>query len=153
MIKGASISTCKKYRWALWRTWDLSKDKVCFIGLNPSKADDTVDDNTITKLIEFSKRWGFGGFRIVNLFALRSTDPKALLVADDPVGMYNDFWIECAVERCSKTVFCWGAFKKLNNRDQEIINKYPDAYCFGKTKAGHPKNPLMLPYSTTLINF
>ena len=34
----AELSNCRKYRYALWRTWDKSKDKVMFIGLNPSTA-------------------------------------------------------------------------------------------------------------------
>ena len=37
MKKGAELSPCRRYRYALWRIWDDSKPAVMFIGLNPPK--------------------------------------------------------------------------------------------------------------------
>ena len=76
MIKSAEISKCGKYRYMLMRIWDLDLPKVCFVGLNPSTADAKEDDPTIRQLIEFAKSWNYGGFVIVNLFAMRATNPK-----------------------------------------------------------------------------
>ena len=36
--------------------------------LNPSKADDQSDDKTIKRLIFFTKKFGFGGFYVGNLY-------------------------------------------------------------------------------------
>ena len=47
--------------------------------LNPSTADETTDDPTIRRVIDFSRRWGFSRLIVVKLVPLRSTDPKAAL--------------------------------------------------------------------------
>ena len=43
MKNTAKLSECRKYRYALWRTWDDSKPYVMFVGLNPSTADENTD--------------------------------------------------------------------------------------------------------------
>jgi len=49
-----------------------------FIGLNPSTADETSDDPTLTRCINYAKYWGFGGVCMANLFAFRATKPSAM---------------------------------------------------------------------------
>ena len=71
MKKDAILSDCKKYRYSLSRTWDESKPLIGFIGLNPSTADDVIDDPTITRCINFAKSWGGGGLYMGNLFLLQ----------------------------------------------------------------------------------
>ena len=44
MKKGAHFSKSRVFRYALWRIWDKDKPAVMFVGLNPSTADETVDD-------------------------------------------------------------------------------------------------------------
>ena len=46
---GAVISDCGTHRYALWRVWDHSKGLVMFIMLNPSTANATEPDPTITR--------------------------------------------------------------------------------------------------------
>ena len=58
--------------------------------LNPSRADEERNDATIRRCIGFAGDWDFGILEVVNLFALMSTDPAALLKAKDPVGPDND---------------------------------------------------------------
>ena len=55
---GAKFSKCRKYRYTLWRTWDNSKPKVMFLGLNPSTADEVNNDPTVTRCINYSKSSG-----------------------------------------------------------------------------------------------
>lgn len=55
----ATLSTCRKYRFALWRTWDESKPYVMSIGLNPSTADETEDDPMIRRCIKYAESWGY----------------------------------------------------------------------------------------------
>ncbi|GHX72979.1 hypothetical protein VCSRO16_3593 [Vibrio cholerae] len=73
MKNTAELSKCRKYRYALWRTWDSDKPFAMFIGLNPSTADEKNDDPTLRRCINFAKSWGYGGVCMANLFAFRAT--------------------------------------------------------------------------------
>ena len=88
----AKLSECRKYRFALWRTWDDSKPYVMFVGLNPSTADETTDDPTLTRCINYAKSWGFGGVCMANIFAYRATEPSDMKAATDPIGSENNDW-------------------------------------------------------------
>ncbi len=66
--------------------------------LNPSTADASVDDPTIRRCMGFSRRLGYQGMVVVNLFAWRSPKPSELSKADDPVGPDNNWHIEEAIE-------------------------------------------------------
>lgn len=61
-----------------------------FIGLNPSTADDKIDDPTIRRCINFAQSWGYGGLCVTNLFAFRATLPSNMKSAKDPIGPEND---------------------------------------------------------------
>jgi hypothetical protein len=52
--KEAEFSACRKNRYALWRVWNEADPLVMFIGLNPSVADETADDPTIRRCIQFA---------------------------------------------------------------------------------------------------
>lgn len=111
---------------------------MCSIGLNPSRATEIVDDNTIRKERGFSLRLGYkqdgemgatfgtsvGGyarFRYMltrpglikpNLFPLRSTDPRGLLAAHDRNEAITDEINRTAIleaARKAEIVICaWG---------------------------------------------
>ena len=100
---GAVFSDCRKYRYALWRMWDENKPLVMIIGLNPSTADETGNDPTITRCISFARSWGYGAVCVTNLFGFRATAPSQLKVYHDPIGKENDAWVhemakEAAIE-------------------------------------------------------
>ena len=46
MLREATLSPCRRYRYNLWRAWGKRENYVMFVGLNPSTADETVDDPT-----------------------------------------------------------------------------------------------------------
>ena len=52
--KNAKFSGCRTYRYALWRVWDQSNPYVMFIGLNPSTADETEDDPTVIRCMNYA---------------------------------------------------------------------------------------------------
>ena len=148
--KGAEFSECGKYRYALWRIWDDRLQKVMCIGLNPSTANAEKDDNTISNLTRILKRAGYGGFYMMNLFALISPHPEDLRACPDPVK-YNDIWLKKISELCEKeVVFCWGNFPIAEYRAKKIIPQYPLAMCFGRNGNGSPKHPLYLKGDTKL---
>lgn len=138
----------QKYRYLLTCTWDNELAKVVFVMLNPSVGDFQICDPTLDKCSKFAKNWGYGGFNIVNLFALISTDPYGLKEAVEPIGKDNDKFILQAVKEADKVIFAWGEkYGKLHDRDKQVVNLLSEykPQCIKKTKKGnHPRHPLYL---------
>lgn len=157
----AILSDCGKYRYALKRKWDGlltgQENLLGWVMLNPSTADAMVDDPTIRKVIGFSKRAGYNGIYVCNLFAFRSTDPHGLMLAEDPVGSMNNVYLVSVFRTCKAVVVAWGNHGGYANRDQEVLgllaNHEVQPLCLGVTKQKQPKHPLYVPYSTDFIPF
>jgi hypothetical protein len=144
---GATFSRDRRYRYRLWRCWDPSRPLVAFCMLNPSTADERSDDPTIRRCIGFARDWGYGGVDIVNLFALRATDPRELRDARDPVGPWNDDHVIDAAERSALVVVAWGSHGAFRARDAEVLEVLsPRARlrALGWTQARQPRHPLYL---------
>lgn len=144
--QGATFDKTGRYRYALWREWDLRAPKVGFVMLNPSRADASVDDPTIRRCIGFARTWGFGGLEVVNLFAYRSTQPSELGQVADPIGAENDFYLISLQEHVEQIVLAWGNWGSLGGRDRAAITLLRDQpiYCLGVTQTGQPRHPLYL---------
>lgn len=166
MSGGADISDCGTYRYRLWRYWSHDPE-VVWVMLNPSTADDATDDPTIRKCMGFTRYWSqldtmpnFGGIIVVNLYALRATDPSELLRHPDPVGPLNDEYVFDALRSAAYIVTAWGAkksnaLKSHKEREDRIFQMAASAatapMChLGRTRHGHPRHPLYLPYSSQL---
>lgn len=116
-----------------------------FVGLNPSTADETVDDPTIRREMDFAKSWGLSGLVKVNLFAYRATDPKMMKRAFRPIGPHNDEWIGSLHARCYVTVAAWGNHGTFLGRHNQVMHLMcGDIHCLGETKTHQPKHPLYL---------
>lgn len=152
----AVISECGKYRYVLRRSlgsifrW---YKPFLFVMLNPSTADASEDDPTIRRCIDFAKREGYTHLNVVNLFALRSTDPKELRYHDDPVGPENDRYIEEEIRQHSYGAVCaaWGAHAFAKERAEWFLSNYAPVFCLGQTQDGMPKHPLYLRKDTPLV--
>jgi len=140
----ADFSPCRTYRYALWRTWGKAKPYALFICLNPSTADETDNDPTVTRCIDFAKQWGFGGLCMANLFAFRATQPKDLKQAKDPVGDANDKWLSKLHRDAGLVVAAWGNDGKFLGRADEVTKQLPNLYCLKINKSGEPAHPLYL---------
>ena len=151
-INNASFSPDRKYRYALWRIWD-NLPKIMFVGLNPSTANETMNDPTIRRCISFAKDWGYGGIYMCNLFAYISTDPKAVIAQPDPIGPDNDRVLKLINKNCKVTVAAWGAFSIAHQRSKEVFELLPPLMCLGITKNGYPKHPLYLSKNTQLQEY
>jgi len=141
MNNTALISEDKLYRYQLLRVWDETLPRVLFVMLNPSTADATKDDPTIRRVISFAKSWGYGGVYVGNLFAFRSTDPKALKYVTDPTGEDNIQHIQDMVGLVDKIIYAWGNNQKEPKWLSELV---PTPYCIDISKKGVPKHPLYL---------
>jgi len=148
--RGAVISDCGLYRYALWRHWD-DRPRALFIMLNPSTADAEIDDPTIRRCIGFAKSWGLGGVRVVNLYPFRATKPTDLWLAAVPEGYGNISYIEQAVDPAGICIAAWGAHGK-ENRIREVRNLFQristTLYALKLTKDGQPGHPLYLAANT-----
>lgn len=156
----AVTDTTGTYRYALTRTWNPDKTVACWIMLNPSTADHAATDATLTRAVAFTARAGCGGLIIINLFALRSTDPRALRNHKDPVGPHNDAFIHAVVANpdCTGPVIAaWGAQGTLHDRAATVAGFLRTTgtglNCYGTTgpQSGHqPRHPLYLDRTTHL---
>ena len=146
MYRAAALSPCEKYRYALSRLWDMSQQRVVFIGLNPSTADAIEDDPTIRRCVRYAFDWGYGGVYMLNLFAYRATNPKDMMAAEDPVGPRNDKFL---LEYTSgihegNVVAAWGTDGAFLGRDKAVKKLISPLHCLSITKDGHPGHPLYL---------
>jgi hypothetical protein len=153
--RSAWLSADGVYRYELRRTWDPTQEHVGWIMLNPSTADAHVDDPTIRRCIGFAKGWGYGGIVVRNIFALRATNPRALLGHPDPIGPDNQACLVDGITHAGITVCAWGAWGALHDRGEQIRQAFTESgavlYHLGLTKNGAPRHPLYLPGAATPI--
>jgi len=142
MKNTAKLSKCRKYRFALWRTWDDAKPVVLFIGLNPSTADENSDDPTLTRCINYAKLWGYGGVCMANLFAFRATEPAQMKSAKDPVGSQNNRWLKNLAGEAGLIVAAWGNDGIYLQRSKQVRKMLPGIHCLKINKSGEPAHPL-----------
>ncbi len=119
----AHFSPCEKFRYWLRRDWDLTKVPISFLMLNPSTADEMVNDPTIERCQRRAITMGFGSMIIVNLFPFRMTDSKLLNTVDNLLGDATeaDATILRAVELSEMTVCGWGKHALAAPRAQHIM--------------------------------
>lgn len=150
MEADAVISECGTYRYWLERIWDWDKAILPWVMLNPSTADHREDDPTIRRVIDYGRRWGYGGIVVVNLFGLRATNPRELAIHPDPVGPENDDYLRMAAGfvRGGTLMVAWGANHAIHPRVEPTLAALRDVevppvlHSLGVTKFGNPKHPL-----------
>ncbi len=148
---GAVFSPDRVYRYSLWRIWDRNKPIVLFILLNPSTADEVRLDPTLTRCKNFAMQWGYGGMLVGNIFALKSTNPKALYISNDPIGPENDEYLLRMIRHAAMTVVGWGVHGSFLSRGDTVLKMIPYPYAFGLNEDGTPKHPLYLSKNAGLI--
>ena len=156
----ACFSKCRKYRYVLRRVWDVSQPVCVFVGLNPSTADEKVNDPTVRRCMGYAYGWGYGGVVMMNLFALRATDPKVMLAHQDPVGKDNDFYLNLYAKVADAThaaiVCAWGAHGSHRQRSTAVrmlLMPYWPLRCLKKLASGEPGHPLYLKRDLRLIYY
>ncbi len=188
IAKGASLSACGRYRYRLWREWrlhpspahwdmwtddfgspivdgageQLGDPKACvFVMLNPSTADGEQDDPTIRRCVDFAQAWGYDRLEVINLFAHRATNPRALLAlndADDPVGPDNRRTFNGVLfggHPVGTVVCAWGAHGGHLGQDETALGWVGNhkRFALGLTKGGHPRHPLYVASAAELVEF
>jgi hypothetical protein len=158
MERHATISHCGRFRYRLWRKWGCGSP-LLFVMLNPSTADGETDDATIRRCLAFAEAHDFGELEVVNLFAYRARDPKALRQAGVPVGPDNDAHIREAARESAAVCVAWGAHAAGLVRPREVLDLLRTIvpatrlFCLRMTRGGYPQHPLMLPSTCRLAPF
>ena len=149
MIREAKFCEAKKNRYFLKREWDSSKGLLLYIMLNPSMADDKNDDPTIRRLINFTKKFNYGGFLVGNIFTKITPNSKEV---DKSRGMTNKNFKEVLklINKVDQIVYAWGNSVEEPQLLKELILS---PKCFGKNLNGTPKHPLYLPKNSKLIDY
>ena len=159
-MSSAIISECGLFRYRLERdTGGGGEIVAAILGVNPSTADATVNDQTIRKDLGFAARLGWRRIIKGNLFAYRSTDIRALRTIHDPIGPDNDAHLDQIMRDADVVVAAWGAKNKLPDHLQSRYRKIiqiadrvgKPLMCWGVCSDGSPRHPLMLPYSAELL--
>lgn len=161
----AQLSEDGWYRYRLDRWWDEARPRLAWVMLNPSTADASADDPTIRRCIRFTKDWGYGGLLVVNLFALRATDPRTIDRHPDPVGAQNAQALQEAVS-AHQVILAWGArVGEMAGETREYAaaaarvitapgaSLFPPVLCLGRTATGHPRHPLYVRADTAPVPF
>lgn len=150
------------HRFRLTRSLSGGSGHLAFLMLNPSTADDLIDDPTIRRCIAFTKREGASELRVANLFPQRATNPKELLgwyvdgLSTTPQEV--DAW-EWAVSRASSVIVAWGVqpgrLGKIVEQRAAMLRKVlirleVQPLSLGVTSNGSPRHPSRLPTDALL---
>lgn len=135
------------YRYVLWWITGVG-DPLNFmaaIGCNPSTATELKTDPTVLRWIRWARQWGFEAVAVLNRYALRSTDPRAILTAVDPEGPANLEWVLRVGREAKFALASWG---DIGAREDDKFQCVWDAagcppfHCVATTASGAPRHPL-----------
>ena len=124
--------------------------------LNPSTATHEVLDPTVSRCKKRAEAFGYGGLEVVNLFALRSTDPALIYQfarrGINPIGDGNGLALAAASHESEIVICGWGSHGKFldmgNTARDLLVGKHPQKTHYLKLNSdGSPAHPLYLPYS------
>lgn len=142
----------EEYRYLLKRHWGDGERVLTFCMLNPSVADGLNDDPTVRRCVGFARGLGYDGLQVVNLYALRATDPRELRRHAAPIGPENDAHLAAVVG--GTVVAAWGSHAFARERSREVYEMFAAAgtrvLCLGVTRDGYPRHPLFLPADSKL---
>ena len=137
------------YRYWLHRDLGTEgKEGLVFIMLKPSAATATKDGPTIRRCSYYALAWGYREYTVVNLYALRTTDPASLwrVGRSKAVGEHNDAAIRWAAANASLIVCAWGNHGQRYGRGAAVLSQLPcRPHCLRMTQDGQPANLRRLP--------
>lgn len=144
----AIFSASGRFRYWLTREIAGRGPTVAFVMLNPSTADAEQLDPTVRRCVGYARAWSAARLIVVNIFALRSTDPRALYNTLDPVGPENESYVRRAAREADTIVCAWGAHGGHLDHGATAYRWLREAdarpQALAVTKQGHPAHPLYL---------
>lgn len=160
------FSPCRQYRFTLLHdAQQITERTLCWIGLNPSTADEQQLDPTLRRIKAYSEREGFSSFCMLNVYPYRATDPKVMkahyatldTIAAERIAFQNASHIRAAIRATGhrKFVCAWGvnAPKIPPELFPILISDEFHPLCLGITTDGHPRHPLYLSAAEPLVRY
>ena len=146
MTSKAIFNKDRTKRFCLYRKWDY-KPNVTWIMLNPSVADENTNDKTVTRCINYSKKFGYGGLNIINLCSDIDTNPKKAIkkIKSGHIPDIEEmkYIIKC-ISNCETIYFAWGFNIKTPVWLKTLIRN-KEVKALKTSKLGNPMHPLYLP--------
>lgn len=155
----AIFSTDRDHRFRLERPVQAEGLIVAVIMVNPSRADEAKNDQTVTKLLGFGKELGWRQIIVGNKFSQINTDVRRLR------GEVNhaeaEGYLRGIIEDADIVVVAWGTLAKLQQAHRKRwieVTRLIDGmgkrmYCLGVNDDGHPRHPLMVGYDAPLVEW
>jgi hypothetical protein len=158
--RSATISPCGAYRFTLVRVWD-TRPMLLVVMFNPSDADASIEDPTITLVCHIAAHNGFGGIVVVNGIPLRGSTPAEAIRLTNQWDTLQEWHfrdrlhqnlaiVADEVAKAGAVLLAWGALAdRCPNWFEAVLEEIecalPDdvpLYCLGRTKGGQPLHPL-----------
>jgi len=130
------------------------KSILLAVGLNPSTANENKLDPTSRNIETIAKLNGCDGWLLINLYPLRTSNPKNLPKrVNSKLAYENEAFIISLIQNTGfnikKILFCWGNYLEkrpyLKKQSLNIMNLLENErqiiYCLGKTRLGNPFHP------------
>jgi len=141
----------EQHRYLLTRVWQPQGRRALFVMLNPSTATEVQNDPTVERCQRRATALGYGGLRVVNIFAFRATDPRRMKAATDPVGPGNDAAIVDSLTWADAVIAAWGTHGAHLGRGAAVERMIRAAgvvpQVLALTRDGHPQHPLYVSYA------
>ena len=144
---GGIYSEDNKNRQQLTVSWDgTGNKKAVVIGINPSKANDTRSDSTLTRTARFLNMYGVREFLMLNIFESYATKQK-----DIDFSSKSDFTKFRRILKEADIIFiAWGVEKKYLQEKEailKVLKKYEDKlYCVIREDGKYPLHPIRISY-------
>ncbi len=164
-LSGAEFSECRLWRYTLWRRFKMVGPTIVACGLNPSKAGEVDNDNTVTRVCNFAKREGAAIVWMTNVIPYCETSPKKMRAAIKAMGeeeyekhaKINYAKVLEVASKADRVIMCCGNGGEFMGAAQMMIDHLQlaciDLECFGLTKLGFCRHPLYLRGDTKIVPF
>lgn len=144
---GGIYSKNGKRRQQLTVSWDgTGSKKAIVIGINPSKANDTRSDRTLTLTARFLNMYGVREFLMLNIFESYATKQKD--IDRTSTSNFTKFWK--ILKKADIIFIAWGIEEKYLQEKEDILKvlkEYEDKlYCVIREDGKYPLHPRCIRY-------
>lgn len=144
-----------KYRSKLTVTWrDFVNKRAVVIGINPSKANDSKSDRTLTVTARFLNMYGIDEFLMLNIYENYATNPNDM--GKKRKTKFERFHSE--LEKADIIFIAWGvskdSYKTEKRHIEKILKPYKKKlYCAINENGKMPIHPRRIRYNYDIVKY